>query len=144
MSLLKELAMEQLNDVVVAKVYANLEPGNCGLRIKDNRGQSFEDYSSLLFDRIEKLQIEVKSLDRASWSQDFIQKCKILEEELRDDWDTNWKKCCNAKRLLNDLQSRQKLKVSISALKTEIMKEMRLQQTEEWRIMNSQLVDKIK
>jgi hypothetical protein len=143
-NLLRDLAIEQLADEVVRKVYAGLEPENCGVRSKEIVGKPFDECAALLFNRIDSVRQAVISLDQVSWTQEFIKACQKLELDLRDDWDTNWKKRCNAKRLFKDLQARQSLKVSAAFVKAEMMKEMRLAKTEDWRVMERLLMQSLK
>jgi predicted ATP-dependent endonuclease of OLD family len=143
-NLLKELAMEQLSDEVVSKVYEKLEPENCGPRRKEVIGKSYVECSSLLVERIIRVKESVQSIESISWTQDFITKCKNLEQELRHEWDMNWRTLCNSKRLFTDLQARQKIKVSVSFLKCEIMKDMRREKTTDWSHMENLLIQSIK
>lgn len=139
LNLLRDIAMEQLNDEVIRRIYEELEPENCELRNRDIIGKSFEDCASMLFDKIDSVRQSIKDLERSSWTTDFSTRCQNLEKELRADWETNWRARCNSKRLFKDLQKRQKLKVSVAFMKSAIMKEMRLNTTEDWKLMKSLL-----
>lgn len=139
LNLLRDLAMEQLNDEVIRRTYEELEPENCELRNKDIIGKSFDDCASMLFDKIDSVRQSIKDLERSSWTTDFSTRCQNLEKELRADWETNWKTRCNSKRLFQDLQRRQKLNVSVAFMKSVIMKEMRFNTTEDWKLMKSLL-----
>jgi len=143
-TLLRDLAMKQLTDEVVRRVYTPLEPENCGLRNKEITGKSFADSANLLFNRIEKTQKAVIALERDNWINNFLNQCKEIEKELREDWEKDWLKRCNAKRLFKDLQSHQKLKAPISSIKYEMMKEMKYARSGDWQIMENFLVDSIK
>lgn len=143
-NLLRDLAFEQLTDEVVRRIYAPLEPENCGLRWKELTGKAVEDCAGILFDRIDRTGKAITRLERSTWTNDFVHQCKKLETELREDWESNWRKLCNGKRLFRDLQSRQKLKASVSFIKAEMMKEMRLAKSEDWRVMESLLVQSVK
>lgn len=143
-TLLRELALEQLSDEVVRRVYSPLEPENCGLRSKELVGKSPTECATLLFDRIDKTRKSISNIDREEWIKKFTSDCTKLDGELREDWETNWRKRSNAKRLFNDLLSRQKMRTSISFIKAEMMKEMRFEKSEDWRVMESLLVQSIK
>lgn len=143
-ALLRDLALEQLTDEVVRRVYSPLEPENCGLRSKELVGKSAIDSANLLFDRIERTKNSIGGLNRADWIRNFSEECEKLEREIRDDWETNWRKRCNAKRLFSDLQARLKMKASAAFIKSEVMKEMRFEKSEDWRVMESLLVQSLK
>lgn len=143
-NLLRDLALEQLSDEVVRRVYSELEPENCGLRSKEVASKPFAESANLLFDRIERARQAISSLDRSPWVEMFIGRCSKLERELREDWDTNWRQRCNSKRLFRDLQARQKLKTSMASMKVEMMREMRLAKNEDWRVIESLLVQATK
>lgn len=143
-ALLRELAMNQVTDEAVRQVYAPIEPENCGIRPKEIVGKSTAESADLLFDRIEKLRTALAPLDRAGWIADFTKSCTERETVLRDDWDTNWRKRCNAKRVLKDLQAHLRVKAALSFLKSEMMKEMRFAKSEDWRVMESMLVQSVK
>lgn len=143
-TLLRELAMNQVTDEAVRQVYAPKEPENCGIRPKEIVGKSVAESADLLFDRIEKLRMSLAPLDRSGWIADFTKSCAERETVLRDDWDTSWRKRCNAKRVLKDLQAHLRVNAAISFLKSEMMKEMRFAKSEDWRVMESMLVQSIK
>jgi len=141
---LRELAMGQVTDEAVRQIYTPLEPENCGIRPKEMIGKSAAESATVLFDRIEKLRGVLEPLDRTRWITEFTQSCAEREKVLREDWDTNWRKRCNAKRVLKDLQAQLRVKAAISFLKSEMMKEMRFSKSEDWRVMESMLVQCVK
>ena len=143
-NMLRNLAMEQLTTEVVRNAYAPLEPKDCGLRIKELSGQSIEQCAELLFDRIEDAKNAIAGLDRASWVASFVEQCKETERSLREEWETNWKKHCNAKQVFKALQARQKIKVALSQVKLDMIKEMKLAKSEDWRVMESLIVQSVK
>jgi hypothetical protein len=143
-TLLCELAMSQVTDEAVRQVYAPKEPDNCGIRSKEILGKTTAESANILFDRINRLRSSLVSLDRSQWIDDFMKSCADRERALREDWDTNWRKKCNSKRVLKDLQGRLRIKVSLSFLKSEVMKEMRYAKSEDWRVIESMLVQSIK
>ncbi len=141
--LLRDVALEQLTDEVVRRVYSELEPENCGLRNKELSGKSVNECADLLFDRIERLRNSIAPLNRESWVKDFSERCEKLEQTIREDWEVNWRMRCNSKRLFKDIQSRLKLKTSVSFIKAEMMKEMRFAKSEDWRVMESLLAHSV-
>jgi predicted ATPase len=143
-TLLRELALKQVTDVAVRRVYTGLEPENCGLRPKEVIGKSSAQCAEILFERIERLRGMLEPLSRAAWTESFVSACSQEEQRLREDWDTNWRKRCNAKRLLRELQAQLRVCVSVGFLKSEMIKEMRFAKSEDWRVMESMLVQSIK
>jgi hypothetical protein len=143
-TLLRDLAMSQITDEAVRRVYAPLEPENCGLRSKEILGKSTSECAALLFERIERLKTSLAPLDQTKWVAEFMAACAEQERVLREDWDTNWRKRCNAKRLLRDLQAHVRAKASVAFLKSEMMKEMKYAKSEDWRVMESMLVQSIR
>ena len=75
------------------------------------------------------------------WIEKFVSDCQAQGNLLREDWDADWKKRCNAKTLFKDLQAIQKMKISLSQFKTEMIKEMKNAKSDDWRAIESRLLE---
>lgn len=134
---LKELALAQTGDEAIKRVYAAREPENCGIRPKEIASKSPADAAEVLFSRLKRVQQTLATLDHDSWVSEFSQECERSASVLRAEWDDSWRKECNSKRLFKDLQARYQAKVSIGFLKAEVIKEMRVRQTDDWKILQT-------
>jgi hypothetical protein len=134
---LKDIALAQADYQAIRMVYSKVEPENCGFRPKEINSKTANEAAELLFDRLLRVQKSLANLQRDVWVGDFVNECKSLAESLRSEWDDSWRKECDAKRLFRDLQARYQAKVSVGVIKIEVMKEMRMRQSEDWKIIKS-------
>lgn len=134
---LKEMALSQTTDEAVRRAYASREPENCGLRPKEVIGRPTIETATSLFDRLERARNSLKDLDRSTWTESFMSDVDTLSSTLRADWDDTWRKECDGKRLLRDIQARYQLRVASSFLKAEVVREMRNQQSDDWKILRT-------
>jgi len=132
---IKELALTQTNDEAIRKTYLAKEPDNCGLRPKEVFSKTFADAASILYERLQSVKESLATLDRNSWIDEFTSECQRTANELCADWDDSWRKECDAKKLFKDIQAKYDAKTSISILKEEAMREMRLRQTDDWKLL---------
>lgn len=134
---LKELALAQTDGEAIKRTYATREPENCGIRPKEINNKSAQQAAELLFARLKRAQETLAILEQNSWVANFVQECEAAATVLRSEWDDSWRKECDAKRLFKDIQAKYDAKVSISFLKTEVIKEMRVRQTDDWKILQT-------
>lgn len=140
---LKELALAQTDDEAVRRAYLKREPENCGLRPKEVFAKSAGEAADILCSRLERAKAELSAVNRDEWIASFVTEAGQLAAELRAEWDDSWRKECDAKRLLKDVQARYQAKVSLAFLKIEIIREMRVQQTDDWKLLQTLLRDAI-
>jgi len=134
---LKEMAIAQTGDEAIRKSYIPREPENCGIRPKEVFGKSAVEAAELLFARLERSRESLEALQRESWIANFVQVCDETAKAMRAEWDDSWRKECNAKRLFKDIQARYQAKISTGFLTAEVMKEMRVRQTDDWKVLQT-------
>lgn len=139
---LKEIAMQQLNEVVAKEIYNKYEvPKSAGLRTKDVERKNFEEIAQILSGRLTALKSEIQNHDDSKWRSDFMQKCKSRHSELLPIWDESWEKYASGKRLIDDLYNEYKLKVSKLALKRKLAKRIYSDKSEDWTLVKSKILD---
>lgn len=138
---LKEMALAQTGDEAIRRAYLTREPENCGIRPKEVFAKPASEAAELLWARLQRTQESLAALERDSWVASFVQECDRTAATLRADWDDSWRKECDAKRLFKDIQARYQAKISIGFLKAEVMKEMRVRQTDDWKVLQTLLRD---
>ncbi|MGN6150749.1 MAG: AAA family ATPase [Lysobacteraceae bacterium] len=140
---LKRLALSQADEEAIRIAYAKREPENCGIRSKEISSKSAEQAAEILFSRLKRAQEELANIEHDSWVNGFNQECKEIASRLNTEWDDSWRKECNAKKIFKDLQSVYQAKVSTGFLKVEVIKEMRVRQTDDWKILQTLLREAI-
>ena len=140
---LKEMALAQTGDEAIRRTYLTREPENCGIRPKEVFGKPAREAAELLCARLQRSQESLAALKPDSWVAGFVQECDRTAAALRADWDDSWRKECDAKRLFKDVQARYQARISIGFLKAEVMKEMRVRQTDDWKVLQTLLRDAI-
>ena len=137
---LKELAMKQLNGVVVREVYAGLEPDNPGLRPSEvDTAASFQEIAKTLYDRLSAMRDQLGAINESDWTGKFIEQCQAKVDQLRPSWEDNWATECDGKRVLRDMHKAVDAKVSSVEFKRRIVTAMSARQTENWRVVDSYL-----
>jgi len=138
-TLLKGLAMAQINEVIAKKVYSGYGFDSPGLRSTEIYGKSTAEIAGILFERLAKLKGQVGGLAEVSWKQEFIQSCEAAQRELTAIWDSRWFEFCDGKRLFAELFRKVVFRLSLAKFKKQIMLQMRVRQTPNWRSMESLL-----
>lgn len=135
---IEEIAMMQILYLSAENMYRELEPENCGFRRKEiRRCKNYEEIAKSLFTRIKHVQEMVTNLEEQNWSEDFIQRCKSHEAELRNLWDNDWKRLCDGKQLIADIRNTFNLGISELHFKKLIMHNMKASKSESWRLISS-------
>lgn len=142
-SSLKEMALAQTGDEAIRRTYLTREPENCGIRPKEVFAKPATEAAELLFARLERSRDLLATLQRESWIADFVQECEGTAKMMRAEWDDSWRKECDAKRLFKDIQAKYQAKISLGFLKAEVMKEMRVRQTDDWKVLQTLIRDAI-
>ncbi|MDM9647113.1 AAA family ATPase [Rhizobium sp. S163] len=138
--LLKGLAMSHLDDAVAKEVYDDMAYDNPGRRPRELNGKTFEEASSVLYNRLENISTQLSGLNEQTWKAAFVEKCKRRKEELLPLWDAEWKERCDGKRLFKELQQKVKMRISIRSFKRRVMERMRgVPTTDNWRAIEGLL-----
>ncbi len=135
--LLKRLAMSQLDDVVMRKIYERYEFSNPGLRTTDIEGKNFQAGAAALFHRLAALRDSIQGIAETEWSSDFVAMCAVEKQKLESTWDARWREICDGKRLFRDLQRDLGIRQSIIAFKKLVIVGMRDTNSEDWRAVES-------
>jgi hypothetical protein len=135
-SLVRQLADHQLSDLAAREVYEKRNYENPGLRRTEIEGKSIEDAADLLYARLAVIREQSAAFVDGDWKRAFCEEAKQKREELREQWDLRWLELCDGKRLFKDLQQNASLKTSSDKFKREVIREMRLKQSDAWLTMN--------
>jgi len=137
----KEIALQQLNEVVAREIYSKESPESAGLRAKDVEGKQFDEIATILSGRLMALKAAIQNHDDAQWKSNFIQKCNSRHSELLPLWNESWVKQASGKRLIDDLYREYTINISKLALKRKLSKRMYLNKTEDWTLVKSKILD---
>lgn len=138
--LLKKLAMGHLDDAVARETYDAMAYDNPGRRPRELTGKTFDEASSILFSRLERISQQLAGIDQADWRSNFVRRCEARKAELQPLWDAEWKERCDGKRLFKELQQNVQMKISMKAFKRRVMERMRgVPTTDNWRAIEGLL-----
>jgi len=138
---IKEIAMQQLNEVVAREIYTQESPESAGLRSKDVEGKDFDQIAPILSGRLSALRSEVENHDDSTWQSNFIAKCKERHSELLPQWNEAWIKQASGKRLIDDMYKEYTINISKLALKRKLSKRININKTEDWTLVKSKIID---
>lgn len=138
---IKEIALQQLNEVIAKEIYDRKSPVSAGLRAKDVEGKNFEQIATNLSGRLVALKSEMQNYDDNQWKSNFVQECKSRHSELLTLWNESWVKQASGKRLIDDLYKEYTINISKLALKRKLSKRMYLNKTEDWTLVKSKIID---
>ncbi len=130
---LKQLAMAQLDDLVVKETYDEYRLENPGLRAREIEGLDFRGAGELLFDRIENIKTQMSNFEREPWTNQFFSACEERKRSLTSSWEANWRDTCDAKKLFDDLYRRRNFRVSPLKLKKKVVLIMKTRNTPAWQ-----------
>lgn len=134
---LKELAFEQKINFVVNSVYSPLEPDNPGFRQKEGKGKSYEEIADILVDRLINIAGQVHNIKKNVWVPSFLTKCEKIDKLTTSDWEDKWEKKCNGKDLIDALYREYKINLPKLEFKKKMISQMRLDKSDNWRVIES-------
>jgi len=117
---------------------------NPGLRPREIMGKTYADMSEVLFTRLEDIQRQVASLNRAKWKKEFVENCQTKEKIERTQWESDWLMLCDGKRFFRDLYQHYKIKKSYLKFKRLIVERMKSEQTDAWILIKNLLTEALK
>jgi predicted ATPase len=135
---LKDLAMLQLTELAARHIHTSYGFGDVHLRSGDIKKKTVAEMAQALFSRIENIQRQICGLS-ATWETEFISKCDEERLQLQSIWEATWIEDSDGKRLFVDLHQSVQLLMSPSKFKKQVISEMRLQQRDSWRLIESQI-----
>jgi len=138
---IKEIALQQLNEVVAKEVYVKESPESVGHRSKDIEGKTFEEIAGILSNRLESLKSEMQGHNNSEWKSQFIEKCNSKHSELLPLWSESWVKQVSGKRLIDDLYREYTIQIPKLTLKRKLAKRIKIDKTEDWTLVKSKIID---
>jgi len=134
--LLEQLALAQLDNVVIRQVYAELEPESPGLRGAEIKGKKLSEVATLLSSRILRLRQQIAEIDIPSWEADFVLSCETKRREVEAEWRLEWKTLASGKQIIDDLYAQFQISMKKIEFKKSIMRRLREKQADSWRIID--------
>lgn len=141
---IKEIALQQLSEVVAKEVYVKESPESVGHRSKDIEGKTFEEIAGILSNRLETLKSEMQGYDNSEWERQFIEKCNSKHSELLPLWNESWVKQVSGKRLIDDLYREYPIHIQKLTLKRKLAKRIKMDKTEDWTLVKSKIIDALR
>jgi len=134
----KALAFKQIKAVIAGEVYKGKELESAGLRTQEiEKLSEFTEMAEVLATRIMKIKTDVSLFDKNAWMDNFNDECKKLEAVKKPEWEINWEKQCDGKKLMHDLRISIGVNKSTSEFKKKIMVHMEKNKSDNWRVIDS-------
>jgi predicted ATPase len=140
-TLLRQLALSQLDELVAKKVYAQYSFDDPHLRALETRGKSIPEISEILFSRLRRMNQQTSGVTD-NWKTSFVSESERQKKELFAVWDVKWTENCDGKQLFTDLyRNLRTFRLPLRRLKKRVIQEMGRKQTENWRSIQSLLTN---
>ena len=136
---LKDIALSQITEMAIRAVYKRIEPENAGLRSSDLTNGSLSEIAGILAKRLESIAGQLREFNASIWTSTFEVALNKEQEAIKEDWNRDWVKLCDGKRVIKDLYSRYSIKADKLSFKRRVIQKMREKQTETWRVVESRL-----
>lgn len=136
-TMLRDISLAQLQGVIAREVYSNLEPDNPGFRTEVINKESYGQMAEALVARLVAIRDQLTSINTSEWVQDFVASCEVEYREQLPQWRDKWKTLANGKLVLFEVYKRLEPTASFLDFKRWIASEMRSEQTESWRAVDS-------
>jgi hypothetical protein len=147
--LLREIAFSQIDEIAARRIYPTLGYLSPSLRAEDVASKMSEPAKSLaeiaeaLSLRLSYARDSLPKTSQFEWKTEFIAKCDVERKSIVEAWETNWKEQCNGKLLFARFQAMNQLRVSSVTFKRRIMQQMKVSNSENWRLVAGLLRDLI-
>jgi ABC-type phosphate/phosphonate transport system ATPase subunit len=142
-TLVRELAIGQLTELVAKQTYASMEPDNPGLRPKEIAGLGYDAIADALVSRLLAIRAELSGLDVSAWKRKFVEEANTRERSLKDQWATSWRKLCDGKRLIDDLYKRLGIRIGKLDFKIKVVRHMAAEASDDWQLIKGKLHEAI-
>jgi hypothetical protein len=129
---LKPLAFSQLEGIAVREVYESVTPDNPGIRSSEISGKGLEEVAELLVMRLVRIGEQTRGLDSAAWTASFVGRTRERIAELTKEWELDWAKRCNGKRLIQELYRTHEINLDPLSFKKAVIRQMRSERNERW------------
>jgi ABC-type molybdenum transport system ATPase subunit/photorepair protein PhrA len=140
-SKLKKLALQQLTEVISKEIYNKISPASPGIRATEIESKTFYEISIILADRLLSIKNDIQSFECADWKENFIKSCEQLHIKKITEWEENWIKLANGKRIIDDLYKVYNINIPKLALKRKLAKRIYTERTEDWTLVKSKVQD---
>ncbi|WP_375454344.1 ATP-dependent endonuclease [uncultured Methylobacterium sp.] len=141
--ILRQLAFDQIDELAAKEVFNTFDFINFDLRKSDFLNKQLRDVLESLGERMSVVQAKLAEREIDAWKTEFLVRHHARKVEIESEWEDKWKDNCDGKRLFNDLHKKMSMKISMDRLKRRIMKDMKAEQVDNWKLMKSLLSDLI-
>ena len=138
-SKIKELAISQVHLTAIREVIDNKSQILTPLKNNDIKGKPMEYILEKLENNIQDFRRKLDENWQDNWQVDLKNKIDAKTIEYKELWDSDWKKKCDGKTLIKAIHSEFGIKTSLNKLIKDILKEMRLNQNEEYNSIRGKI-----
>lgn len=140
LAIIKPMAMLHLNEQIVRDVFDEMRPSSLHSPDSIVANMDFKDAAERTFDSIDSLKLEVCNIDKASWTDRFVNRCNTERPTRSSLWETEWRNLCDGKRLFREMQMEFGIRTSPLNFKKKVLSCMSTDaSSENWRLIESQL-----
>jgi Protein of unknown function (DUF4435) len=123
-ALIKQLVAQQIAEVALATAYSKYNYESPGLRQKEVRNKPKNDAIVMLQSRLHEIQKQISNIDLQSWASDLAREADELRGQMEQDWEADWPKLCDGKRILEEIHAHYALRMPVSHFKRRIVRAM--------------------
>nr|WP_295466773.1 AAA family ATPase [Mesorhizobium sp.] len=130
--LLRELAFRQIDSIAARQQYNSYSYANSSLQKTDVDGD-LDEIVQRLYGRMKSARDSLSGQSEAEWTETFRAGVEQKKQEMQRQWEADWASLCDGKRLISDLHKAVQPRRSEAAFKLAIVREMKNQETRNWR-----------
>lgn len=137
--ILKDFAMEQLNEFVARSVFKDLGMENISFNMSVMKHHTPEKIAAALHSNIDEINATLASISGSGFETTFITLFNEKRSQLESDWENNWLKLSNGKLILENMRIAGHLKGDLLRLKKAVIEKMSAMRTPDYRLLESSL-----
>jgi predicted ATPase len=141
---LKADALRQVTRESVYRAYLQIDLQPAYFDGKEHRDKSISESADLIAKRLARIKDEALRFNESEWKASFVEEAERFCQKLQGEWETDWKSQADGKLLIHSLYERYNISLDKLSFKTRVVKAMKLQQTETWRVVAGILGDALK
>ena len=136
---IKEWAFSQIEQIAFYEIFFEQIPTNINITKKELKDKNLSEISRIVGSKIEALKDEIEKIEISDWSDEFRILIEKKIEDMKLDWEENWKTKCKGKELLLSIYQKYNL-TNYKEFVMNLVKTNKIDDTEEWQILKNKIV----
>lgn len=135
---IKEMAFSQIDQIAFYEIFFEKIPTSINITKKELKDKDLPQITKTVGLKISQLKEEIEKMNISEWENIFKSSIEKKIEDMKLDWEENWKTKCKGKELLTNIYQ----KYGLSNYKEFVMhliKTNKVDDTEEWQILKNKI-----